>query len=124
MAYTCARKTLIKWGRKRRRYQLMSQDNKLPLDELQRLQTLAGLQPEAHDAETLQVDLAAILHMVDQMHSTDTDSVEPLVHPLELHQRLRDDRSQTLDPKPLAIERQQNSQAVRQGFYLVPRVVG
>ena len=102
----------------------MSPSDTLSLDELERLQGLAGLQLSACDAHTLRSDLGAILRMVDQMRSVDTDGVEPLVHPLELRQRLRDDCAQAPDPTRAAAEQRQYSQAVRQNLYLVPRVVG
>ncbi len=101
----------------------MSQGDALPPDELDRLQQFARLRLEERDVAILRNDIAAILRMVDQMRDVDTDGVEPLTHPLELHQRLRDDHSQSLDPGQAEAERRQNTSALRQGFYLVPRVV-
>ena len=74
------------------------------------------------DSETAELSarLNDILGMVDQLQQADVDQVEPLAHPLEVSQPLRDDRVTEPDVRdkvlPLA-------PASEDGCFLVPRVI-
>lgn len=65
-------------------------------------------------------ELSAILDFVEQMNAVDTTGVEPMAHPQDLPQRLRPDEvTETIDR-----DRYQGvAPAVRDGLYLVPRVI-
>ena len=87
------------------------------IDKLLLLSQLSLL-PE--DREKLLGDLSSIVELIDFMQSIDTDGVEPLSHPLEVTQRLRADEPET----SLHQEQYQAiAPQVRDGLYLVPRVV-
>ena len=88
--------------------------------ELEQLAALARLRLDPAAAQELEQDFTAIFGMIDQMQAADTEGVEPLAHPLELPQRLREDEPE----EPARREDlQQPAPAAREGFYLVPRVV-
>lgn len=88
--------------------------------ELEQLAKLARLQVDPAVAEGLEQDFAAIFRMINQMQAVDTQAVEPLAHPLDLPQRLRED-----EPEELARRGnlQESAPEVKDGFYLVPKVV-
>jgi len=76
--------------------------------------------PDSSSAEVLADDLAKIMQMIDHMQTINTDSVEPMAHPLDATQRLRQDRvTETVNVEHF----QAHAPATEDGFYLVPRVV-
>ena len=84
------------------------------------LANLARLSLDAAAITHAERDLANIIDMIDQMQSVPTDGVEPMAHPLDAKQRLREDVvTETVDRE----EFQANAPATQDGFYLVPRVV-
>ena len=68
----------------------------------------------------MQQEMNAILAMVDQMAAADTAGVEPMAHPQEASQRLREDRVSESDHRE---EFQSAAPAVEDGLYLVPQVI-
>ncbi|MDE0038644.1 MAG: Asp-tRNA(Asn)/Glu-tRNA(Gln) amidotransferase subunit GatC [Gammaproteobacteria bacterium] len=81
---------------------------------------LAALRLEARERELLKDNLLKIVQLIDTMQSADTEGVEPLDHPLDGVQSLRPDRvTETVDRDRF----QQDAPEVRDGLYLVPRVV-
>ena len=87
---------------------------------LEPLAALAKLRLQPELRARLERDFAAILGMIEQMQTADTEGVEPLAHPLDLQQRRREDRVQ----QELAREELQRcAPELREGFYVVPRVV-
>lgn len=87
------------------------------LDKLNRLSQLS-VDPAEKDL-TLK-HLNDIMSLIDQLQEIDTDNVEPLAHPLDMEQPLRNDEvTETVDR-----ERYQSiAPSTRDGLYLVPRVV-
>ena len=68
----------------------------------------------------MQQEMNAILAMVDQMAAADTAGIEPMAHPQEASQRLREDRVSESDHR---VEFQSAAPAVEDGLYLVPQVI-
>ena len=68
----------------------------------------------------MRAQLNDILAMVDQMGAVDTTGVEPMSHPQEATQRLREDRVTETDQRELF---QSIAPAVEDGLYLVPKVI-
>ncbi len=64
--------------------------------------------------------LSGILEMVDQLNAVDTAGVEPLAHPLDSVQRLREDVVTETNRRE---KYQAVAPEVEQGLYLVPRVI-
>ena len=92
----------------------------LDADLIDKLMRLAALRLEARERELLEDNLQKIVHLIDAMRTADTDGVAPLDHPLEGVQPLRPDRvTETVDRNRF----QQVAPEVRDGLYLVPRVV-
>ena len=92
----------------------------LSLDQIQRIAHLARLELGASEALAMQQQLNDILAMVDQMAAVDTANVEPMSHPQEVTQRLREDRvTETDQREPF----QSIAPAVEDGLYLVPKVI-
>lgn len=92
----------------------------LEADLIDKLMRLAALRLEAKERELLVDNLAKIVHLIDAMQSADTDGVEPLDHPLDGVQPLRPDRvTEVVDRDRF----QEVAPQVRDGLYLVPRVV-
>ncbi|QJR13056.1 Glutamyl-tRNA(Gln) amidotransferase subunit C [Usitatibacter rugosus] len=92
----------------------------LSLQDVQRIAHLARLELSAAEAEAMQAQMNSILAMVDQMSAVDTKGVEPMSHPQEVTQRLRDDVVTEPDRRDdfLALAPQ-----AEDGLYLVPKVI-
>ena len=92
----------------------------LSLQDVQRIAHLARLELSAAEAEAMQAQMNSILAMVDQMSAVDTKGVEPMSHPQEVTQPLRDDRVTEPDRRDdfLALAPQ-----AEDGLYLVPKVI-
>lgn len=81
---------------------------------------LARLQIDADDVPKYAHELSAILELVERMNAVATSDVEPMAHPLDEAQRLRADEITETDQR----ERfQKIAPQVRDGLYLVPRVI-
>lgn len=91
--------------------------NREVLDKLTRLSQLA-LAPE--EARSALADLRAIVALINELQTADTEGVAPLAHPLDMEQPLRDD---AVTEAPARERHQAGAPLARDGFYLVPRVV-
>ena len=81
---------------------------------------LARLQIAPNDVPKYAQELSAILELVERMNAAATQNVEPMAHPLDEAQRLRRDEISETDEH----ERfQAIAPQVRDGLYLVPRVI-
>jgi len=64
--------------------------------------------------------LSSILDLVEQLQSADTDDIEPMAHPLDATQRLREDAVTESNHRE---EYQSIAPATEDGLYLVPKVI-
>ena len=92
----------------------------LSLDQIARIAELARLEVAPADSAALQQQLNGILSMVDAMSAVDTEGVEPMSHPQEVTQRLRDDAATERDQRASF---QAVAPQVEDGLYLVPKVI-
>ncbi len=92
----------------------------LDADEVARIAHLAGLAIDEADIPEYTTNLSNILELVEQMSSVDTAGIEPMAHPLELPQRLREDKVTETDQRELF---QKCAPKVERGLYLVPQVI-
>jgi aspartyl-tRNA(Asn)/glutamyl-tRNA(Gln) amidotransferase subunit C len=90
------------------------------LEEIRRLGRLARIELADAEAEALGRDMNDILAMVEQMSAVDTGGVEPMAHPQEMTQRLREDHVAEADQRELF---QSVATQVEDGLYLVPKVI-
>jgi len=81
---------------------------------------LARLQLASGEAEKYTEDLSNILDGATQMNEVDTTSIEPMAHPMDLPQRLREDEVTETDQRTLF---QSIAPNTADGFYLVPKVI-
>lgn len=81
---------------------------------------LARLDLEAREFQDVVDKLSRIVDFVDQLQAAPTDGVIPMAHPLDQTQRLRPDAvTEEIDRDSI----QANAPAVKDGFYLVPKVL-
>ena len=64
--------------------------------------------------------LSSIIDLVSQLSGMDTSQTEPMAHPLDMVQRLREDDVTESDRRD---DFQENSQSVGHGYYRVPKVI-
>jgi len=89
-------------------------------DEIARIAHLARLEVGDEAAAGSAEELTNILDFVARMNSVDTSDVMPMAHPLDANQRLREDRITEIDRR---CEFQAGAPAVKNGLYLVPKVI-
>jgi len=94
----------------------MSLDN----SEVKRIAHLARLAIDEKDIPQYAHNLTNILELVEQMSSVPTDDVNPMAHPLDTMQRLRED---TVSESNQREQFQKVANHVENGLYLVPRVI-
>ena len=81
---------------------------------------LARLRLSGDDVQRYTRELSAILAFIEQMNTVDTTGVIPMAHPLDMTQPLRADAVTESDRRD---EYQANAPAVRNGLYVVPKVI-
>ncbi|MFA7618873.1 MAG: Asp-tRNA(Asn)/Glu-tRNA(Gln) amidotransferase subunit GatC [Thiohalomonadaceae bacterium] len=81
---------------------------------------LARLAIAEDDIPAYARNLSSILDLVAQMNAVDTSDVEPMAHPLDMAQRLREDVVTETD---LRDKFQAIAPSVEAGLYLVPKVI-
>lgn len=97
----------------------------LPADTVDNLLRLAAVRVAEEDRPRLERELRRIIELIDALRSVDTAGVAPLAHPLDAP-HLLDAPSLREDGVTEVVDRerlQQSAPAVRDGLYLVPRVV-
>ena len=92
----------------------------LSLEQISRLADLARLELSGAEARALQAQLSGILAMVDRMAAVDTTGVDPMSHPQEVMQRLREDVVSDAGQRDGF---QESAPQVEDGLYLVPKVI-
>ena len=92
----------------------------LDTDDVKAIARLARLNIDEADVPLYATNLTSILDLVEQMNSVNTEGVVPMSHPLDVVQRLRDDRVTESDQRD---EFQQVAPATQDGLYLVPKVI-
>ena len=88
--------------------------------EIQKVAHLARLSIDDSQAEATAGTISRILDLVNQMQSVNTDDVEPMAHPLDATQRLREDVVTEPDNRK---QLQSCAPAVEDGLFLVPKVI-
>ncbi len=91
----------------------------LTVEQVKKVAALARLELSAADLSTMADQLNAILGYVDQLATVNTDSVEPMAHPLPLQNVFRDDVPVPSLPVDAAL---QNAPTRLADFFGVPAV--
>ena len=92
----------------------------LGLESILNIAHLARLHLPEDDVERYVGELSGILAFIEQMNAIDTVGVTPMAHPLDMAQPLRADVVTEQDRRE---EYQTGAPAVRDGLYVVPRVI-
>ncbi len=92
----------------------------LSLEEVRRIARLARIELAEAEALAMREQLNGILAMVEAMRRVDTSAVEPMAHPQDARQRLREDRVTEADERDRF---QALAPRVEDGLYLVPQVI-
>ena len=88
--------------------------------DIEHLCGLSKLNLDDDEAPIYLQQMTDILEMIEQLQSADTDEIIPMAHPLDMHQRLREDT--VIDTNDRDIY-QKNSLNAEEGFYKVPKVI-
>jgi len=88
--------------------------------QVEKIAHLARLQIDPADAPEYATNLSNILDLVEQMDAVDTDGVNPMAHPTDAVQRLREDVVTEHDQRD---QFQAIAPQVENGLYLVPKVI-
>lgn len=92
--------------------------------ELKTIENLAKLARIRINDETLAEtakSITEVLALVDQLQAADTDNIQPMAHPLDAVQRLREDVVTETDQHAAF---QEIAPATENNLYLVPKVIG
>ena len=93
---------------------------KITKQDLKNISLLSKIKIDDEISSSLVKDLESILTMVNKMEELDTSKVNPLIHPLENTQTLRED----IEKKDIEREKlQELSKEKDSGFYLTPKVI-
>lgn len=92
----------------------------LSLHDIQRIAHLARIELSGPETEAMQVQLNGILQVVDRLCAVPTEGIEPMSHPQDMVQRLREDRVTEGDRRD---DLQAGAPQAESGLYLVPKVI-
>ena len=89
-------------------------------EEVKKIAFLARLAIKEENIGQYSQDLSGILHLVEQMEAANVDDIEPMAHPQDAMQRLRDDVVTEIDQREKLMK---NAPATENGLFLVPKVL-
>ncbi len=88
--------------------------------EVQKIAHLARLQINDDEVDQYAVELSNIISFVEKMNTADTQDIEPMAHPLDIIQRLREDKVTETNQRE---KFQSIAPRAEKGLYLVPKVI-
>lgn len=89
-------------------------------EEVIKIAHLARLSIKEENINQYSQDLSGILDLVEQMDAADTDNIEPMAHPQDAMQRLRNDVVTEINQREKLMK---NAPATENGLFLVPKVL-
>lgn len=92
----------------------------LGLDDVYRIAELAHVGINEEAAQRMQAELNAIFKMIERIQAVDTEGVEPMMHPHDGVQRLREDKVVFGNNRE---ENMKNAPEEFEGLFLVPQVI-
>lgn len=92
----------------------------LGLDDVYRIAELAHVGINEEDAKRMQAELNDIFKMIERIQAVDTEGVEPMMHPHDGVQRLREDKVVFGNDRE---ENMKNAPEEFEGLFLVPQVI-
>lgn len=88
--------------------------------DVEKIAQLARLAIDEKDIPDYSRELSNILDLVEQMSSVNTDNVDPMAHPQDVSQRLREDIISEDNQRDTF---QAIAPSVERGLFLVPKVI-
>jgi aspartyl-tRNA(Asn)/glutamyl-tRNA(Gln) amidotransferase subunit C len=89
-------------------------------DEVKKIAYLARLSIQEENIGQYSQDLSSIFGLVEQMNAANVESIEPMAHPQDAMQRLRDDVVTETNQREKLMG---NAPATQDGLFLVPKVL-
>lgn len=89
-------------------------------EEVLKIANLARLQIKPDEVEQYAEDLSSIIKLVEQMNAVNTKDIQPMAHPLDATQRLREDKVTEENQRD---KFQTIAPTSEKGLYLVPKVI-
>lgn len=89
-------------------------------EDIRKIAWLARLQIDEADSPKYAEELSQVLELVGQLNQIDTDEIEPMAHPTEAVQRLREDEVTEENQRE---KFQSIAPLAESGLYLVPKVI-
>lgn len=89
--------------------------------EIKKIAKLARLELGAEELVSYAEELSKILAMIEKIQNVDTSNVEPMAHPLNLTQKLREDNSENTQVDFATIF--QNAPKMENNLFVVPRII-
>ena len=87
---------------------------------INKLTHLSKLSIPDSDIDELTNNLENILKLISEIDAAPTDGMEPMAHPLDFNQPLRDDKSIKDINRS---ENQNDTSKTKDGYYIVPRII-
>jgi aspartyl-tRNA(Asn)/glutamyl-tRNA(Gln) amidotransferase subunit C len=88
--------------------------------EIEKLATLARIAIDDSTINEVSERLGSVLELVDQLQAVDTSGVDPMSHPMQATQRLREDEVKELNQREAL---QATAPDTEDGLFLVPKVI-
>ena len=88
--------------------------------EIENLATLARIAIDDSTINEVSERLGSVLELVDQLQAADTSGVDPMSHPMQATQRLREDEVKELNQREAL---QATAPDTEDGLFLVPKVI-
>ena len=88
--------------------------------EIEKLATLARIAIDDSTINQVSERLGSVIELVDQLQAADTSGVDPMSHPMQATQRLRDDEVNELNQREAL---QAAAPDTEDGLFLVPKVI-
>ena len=89
-------------------------------EQIKQLAHLARINVSDTTVDNIAHDLNNILKLIDQLQAADTDGIQPMAHPLDVKQTLREDVVTEVNQREAL---QMTAPAVENGLFLVPKVI-
>ena len=88
--------------------------------DIEHLCNLSKLNLDDEEQSVFLSQMQSILDMIEELQEVDTGDIEPMAHPLQMTQRLRDDEVTEFYDRE---KYQKNTEFAEDGFYKVPKVI-
>lgn len=89
-------------------------------NDIIRIAQLARIKLKKDQISGLKIEISGILELIEQLHSCQTNEVDPMAHPSDISLALREDAVTEANQRE---ELQNVAPEIDRGLYLVPKVI-